>query len=99
MNQNQIKQLNSVVGCTFAYMLKVPGLTPEEDKYPFGVGSGRALTIKKKKSTAKSNMQSCCGDAMWIQKQLKVLSLGGGFPLKNKLNESHHTLMKVFTLG
>lgn len=77
MNQNQIKQLNSVVGCTFAYMLKVPGLTPEEDKYPFGVGSGRALTIKKKKSTAKSNMQSCCGDAMWIQKQLKVLSLGG----------------------
>lgn len=24
---------------------------------------------------------------------------GGGFPLKNKLNESHHTLMKVFTLG
>lgn len=30
-------------------MLKVLGLTPEEDKYPFGAGSGRALSIKKKK--------------------------------------------------
>lgn len=55
-------------------MLKVLGLTPEEDKYPFGAGSGRALSIKK-------NL------------------MGGGVPLENNLNESHHTLMKVFTLG
>lgn len=100
MNQNQIKQLNSVVGCTFAYMLKVPGLTPEEDKYPFGVGSGRALTIKKKNK----HCQIKHAKLLWrrhvnTETAESTFFGGGGFPLKNKLNESHHTLMKVFTLG
>lgn len=99
MNQNQIKQLNSVVGCTFAYMLKVPGLTPEEDKYPFGVGSGRALTIKKKKKHCQIKHAKLLWRRHVNTETAESTFFGGGFPLKNKLNESHHTLMKVFTLG
>lgn len=99
MNQNQIKQLNSVVGCTFAYMLKVPGLTPEEDKYPFGVGSGRALTIKKKKKALPNQTCKAAVATPCEYRNSWKYFLWGGFPLKNKLNESHHTLMKVFTLG